>query len=76
MKTAAKKPAKTAAKKPAKTLANVASEKVTSSSSRSDLRVVVMTPEQMHRDMVAYSRKVTATKAQALAFLKRIGAPV
>ena len=76
MKIAAKKPAKTVARKPAKTLANLASKNVIRASSGSELRVVAMTPEQLHRDMVAYGKKVSATKASALAFLRRIGAPV
>ncbi len=68
--------AKTATKKSAKTVAKAASSKVVRSSSGSVLRGAAMTQEQLHRDMVAYGKKVTATKASALAFLKRIGAPI
>jgi hypothetical protein len=68
--------AKKPAKKPAKTVAKAAGSKVVRSSSGSALRGIAMSPEQLHRDMVAYGKKVTATKASALAFLKRIGAPV
>lgn len=35
-----------------------------------------LTGEALHRDMVDYAKEMTASKAAARAFLKRIGAPV
>lgn len=75
MTTAAKSTTSTT-KKATKPAAKAASRKFACASSGSVLRGVTMTPEQLHRDMQAYEKKVTATKASALAFLKRIGAPV
>jgi len=40
------------------------------------LRGAAMTSQELHESMLAYGKKVTATKASARAFLKRIGAPV
>lgn len=36
----------------------------------------VMSAEELSRDMLAYGSRVATTKQSALAFLKRIGAPV
>lgn len=68
--------AKTATKKSTKTAAKAADSRVARAPFGSVSRGAAMTQEQLHRDMVAYGKKVTATKASALAFLKRIGAPV
>lgn len=35
-----------------------------------------LTLEELHLDMMAYGKKITSTKASAIAFLKRIGAPI
>jgi hypothetical protein len=66
----------TTTKKPSKAAAKVGAGKVVRASTGGVFQEVGMTQEQLHRDMVAYGKKVTATKASALAFLKRIGAPV
>lgn len=35
-----------------------------------------MTPNQLHRAMVSYGKEIAADHKSALAFLKRIGAPL
>jgi hypothetical protein len=66
---------KTTAKKPVKAAVKTAS-KVARASTGSALRGAAMTSQELHESMLAYGKKVTATKASARAFLKRIGAPV
>lgn len=65
---------KTTAKKPVKTAVKAASKVAPSTGSA--LRGAAMTSQELHESMLAYGKKVTATKASARAFLKRIGAPV
>ncbi|MDR2013839.1 MAG: hypothetical protein LBQ20_12615 [Rhodanobacter sp.] len=67
---------KVAAKNSAKTTAESMNGKAAHSSSSRPARSAPMTHEELLRDMAAYRKKVTATKASALTFLKRIGAPV
>lgn len=57
--------AKKTAAKPAKTSAALRSHggRITSAA-------------ELHRDMIAYGKEVASTKESALAFLKRIGAPI
>jgi hypothetical protein len=65
-----------AAKNSAKNAVKSTNGKAARASSARTTRSAPMTPEELHRDMVAYGKKVSATKASALAFLKSIGAPV
>lgn len=58
------------------TLKTIKNSSKTASRSRVLRGSEVMTASELHKSMMAYGKKVSADRESALAFLKRIGAPV